>query len=66
MVKRNERDSPDCPRCGEEEDATHVWSCKNEEAIGRWQGAVELLRQDLRKNQTQSAVTDAICFSLIA
>ena len=40
MVKRKERDVPDCPRCGREEDAPHVRSCRDEAAIDRWTNAI--------------------------
>ena len=66
MKKRKERDVSDCPRCGEEEDAPHVWSCKGPGAIERWTIAVEKLREELAKMKTPSVVRTAICATLLA
>ncbi len=56
----------DCPRCGEEEDATHVWSCKQPEAVERWNSAVEDLAEEMKKQGTPLEVTEASCASLVA
>jgi hypothetical protein len=49
-----------CPRCGEPEDAAHVWICKGEGASDIWEKAVEELQLWLRNANTDPTVTHVV------
>ena len=58
--------TPDCPRCGEFEDALHVWQCQEHSVQGVWEQAIARLRTWLDWQKTQPGIHDAICNFLTA
>jgi hypothetical protein len=46
-----------CPRCGQQEDAHHVWVCKDNWAKDIWSSALEEVECLLRKLDTDPTVT---------
>jgi hypothetical protein len=57
--------SNECPRCGEPEDAAHVWRCSDPEAVQLWSRSVAKLRCWLVDQQTAPDLCHAICLSLL-
>jgi hypothetical protein len=60
MMKWKERDNPNCPRCGQFEDAPHVWKCTGCDANLVWKKSLEQLSDWLSSVQTDPDVQDAI------
>ncbi len=52
MKRWNLREDSNCPRCGEFEDAPHVWKCRGQGADEIWEKALEDLEGWLNKIQT--------------
>ncbi len=55
-----ERDNPNCPRCGQFEDAPHVWICKGCDANSVWNDSLAKLNVWLSFVQTDPDVQDVI------
>jgi hypothetical protein len=60
MMKWKEHDNPNCPRCGQFEDAPHVWICTGCDANLVWKKSLEKLSEWLSSVQTDPDVQDAI------
>ena len=56
MRRWKEWDSDLCPRCGQPEDAPHVWRCRGEGTAEIWDKAVQELESLLRKLNTDSTL----------
>jgi hypothetical protein len=54
-----------CPRCGQDETSSHVWTCQQEDAIKLWSSEVKLLRLWLLNNGTSFDIQEALCDSLM-
>jgi hypothetical protein len=56
MVQWKMRESAACPRCGEEEDSKHVWTCHSPDA--RWMRIQHILKLEvwLEENETQPEI----------
>jgi hypothetical protein len=64
LVRWKESDRPDCPRCGEYEDARHVWICKSEEATYVWDNRMDKLFSWLTMIDTDPEIISAILTGL--
>jgi hypothetical protein len=64
LVRWKESDRPDCPRCGEYEDARHVWICKSEEATYVWDNRMDKLFSWLTMIDTDPEIFSAILTGL--
>jgi hypothetical protein len=53
-----------CPRCGEPEDAAHVWKCNGEGAKDIWEKALDELEMWLRSVDTDLTLTYILVTSL--
>ena len=60
MKRWKEREDDRCPRCGEPEDAPHVWRCKGEGTEDIWTKALEGLASLLRKLNTNPTLLHII------
>ncbi len=45
MLRWKERDTDSCPRCGEREDAKHVWHCPSRNNLQIWSKELENLQE---------------------
>jgi hypothetical protein len=50
----------ECPRCGAEETAKHVWECRGSDADKQWQSSMKALKEHLVTIQTDSIIIDSI------
>lgn len=55
-----QRSSAACPRCGEFEDATHVWKCKGANAEVVWRKAIDDLETWMDSVQTDTDIQAVI------
>ena len=60
MMKWKQRRTPECPRCGQDEDATHVWLCKNEAATKAWEKSIQALQEWMIKQRTLPELAEII------
>jgi hypothetical protein len=60
MVRWKERVSPNCPRCGQLEDASHVWICSGCNSAEIWEKSLEDLEQWMSSVSTDPDIQDAI------
>jgi hypothetical protein len=60
MVRWKERESPNCPRCGQLEDASHVWICSGCNSAEIWEKSLEDLEQWMSSVSTDPDIQDAI------
>ena len=60
MVQWKQQNEPDCPRCGEVEDTTHVWRCQQEEAQNTWIASLRKLRTWMERQQTAPEVRETV------
>jgi hypothetical protein len=59
MVRRKERESDACPRCGEPEDIVHVWQCAHD-TDKLWTKALSDLQSWLDSNGSHPEITNLI------
>jgi hypothetical protein len=59
MLRRKERATDECPRCGESEDVVHVWRCLHD-TEKLWNNALEDLRSWLESNGSHPEITNLI------
>ncbi len=55
-----QKSSAACPRCGEFEDASHVWKCKGAKADEVWRKALDDLEAWMESVQTDTDIQEAI------
>jgi hypothetical protein len=60
MLKWKQRDNPNCPRCGQFEDAPHVWTCQGCEANDVWKESLDKLNEWMSSIQTDPDIQDGI------
>jgi hypothetical protein len=60
MHRWKERDNPNCPRCGQFEDAPHVWLCKGCDTNSVWTSSLDKLQDWMTSVQTDPDIQDAI------
>jgi hypothetical protein len=60
MVRWKQRDSPACPRCGELEDATHVWRCHGADADRVWMRSLDNLKDWMASQDTDPDLADLL------
>lgn len=65
LVKRKEKNSALCKRCGTEETTTHVWQCQTPEVHDIWITAVAKLDKWLHDIQTDPILIHHITISLL-
>ncbi len=61
-----QRRPAECPRCGEFEDASHVWQCKGANAEKVWRKAIADLETWMESVQTDPEVQEVIIAKLIS
>jgi hypothetical protein len=66
MVRWKQRDSAACPRCGEFEDAPHVWICKAASTYPLWDKALQDLEDWMTTVDTDPDIQSAILHYLRA
>jgi Reverse transcriptase (RNA-dependent DNA polymerase) len=64
MHRWKQRHSPNCPRCGEFEDAPHVWLCRGSDSDAIWQKSMVSLAEWMESVQTDPDVQEAILSKL--
>lgn len=65
LVKRKEKKSDLCKRCGEVETTTHVWQCQEQKSQEIWTTSVEQLGLWLHNMKTEPRITQEItCYLL--
>ena len=64
MLQWKQWDKDQCPRCGEPEDAPHVWTCKDPEARDIWSKAIASIELLLRKLNTDPTICHIIILYL--
>jgi hypothetical protein len=60
MVRWKQRDTAACPRCGEFEDALHIWMCKAESTFPFWDTALQDLEAWMTTADTDPDIQSAI------
>ena len=65
MVRRKQRDSPACPRCGVPETAPHVWACQHHSAVAVWETSVSQLQRWMKDNEAYPPLQEYIFSSLM-
>jgi hypothetical protein len=60
MHRWKERDNPNCPRCGQFEDAPHVWLCKGCDTNSVWTSSLDKPQDWMTSVQTDPDIQDAI------
>lgn len=60
MVRWKQRDSPACPRCGEFEDAAHVWRCHGSNSDQVWENSIEKLRVWMTQHNTDPDIAELL------
>jgi hypothetical protein len=60
MHRWKEHDYPNCPRCGQFEDAPHVWLCKGCYTSSVWTASLDKLQDWMTSVQTDPDIQDAI------
>jgi hypothetical protein len=66
MHRMKQWSTPACPRCGQDEDAEHVWLCQQTEVQQMWEVAMEEVASWLRIQGTQPEISTAIINGLNA
>jgi hypothetical protein len=66
MHRMKQWSTPACPRCGQAEDAEHVWVCQQTEVQQMWEAAMEEVASWLRIQGTQPEISTAIINGLNA
>ena len=67
MMKRwKKRDTAQCPRCDQDEDAQHVWKCQGKDANVKWENSIARLKVWMRRHKTHPTVILVICEHLSA
>jgi hypothetical protein len=64
MHRWKQRDSPNCPRCGQFEDASHVWLCSGSNSSEIWEKSLEDLEAWMSSVSTDPDIQDAILHHL--
>jgi hypothetical protein len=64
MVRWNEWPDPHRPRCGANEDATHVWLCQGNDSNALWVTALQSLQEWMVSVQTDPGISKAIITGL--
>jgi hypothetical protein len=64
MKRWKERDTDACPRCGQIEDAPHVWKCIGEGASDVWDRSLTDLEEWLNSVNTDPDITTSILWNL--
>ena len=64
MHRWKQRDSPNCPRCGQFEDASHVWICSGCNSSEIWEKSLEDLEAWMSSVSTDPDIQDAILHHL--
>jgi hypothetical protein len=64
MVRWKEKETACCPRCGEYEDARHVWLCNNVDACNLWKTELDKLMAWLVTIDTDPEIIDALIDNL--
>lgn len=60
MVRWKQRESPGCPRCGDFEDAEHVWKCRGSNSDHIWKNSIENLRLWMSQNDTDPDIAELL------
>jgi hypothetical protein len=60
MLKWKDCDNPNCPRCGQFEDAPHVWICTGCDTNSVWKESLDKLSEWLSSVQTDPDIQDII------
>ena len=60
MHRWGKREDDKCCRCGESEDAVHVWKCRTQETDALWEKAMDELATWLRDQVTAPAIIRGI------
>jgi hypothetical protein len=60
MLLMGKWDHDNCPRCGQSEDAEHIWTCGAPSTEPIWTEAADRLSETAAKFKTPSALTEAI------
>jgi hypothetical protein len=55
-----DKDNPNCPRCGDFEDADHVWVCQGEGVLETWENSLERLKNWLQDSMTDPDLQEVI------
>jgi len=64
MYRWKQWDKDQCPRCGEPEDAPHVWTCKDSGARDLWDKAMASIELTLRRLDTEPTIRHLILLYL--
>jgi hypothetical protein len=64
LVRWKEKETACCPRCGEYEDARHVWLCNNVDARNLWKTELDKLMAWLVTLDTDPEIIDALIDNL--
>lgn len=64
LVKRREKNSDACKRCGKIETTTHVWKCRHEEAEQIWIKSLQKLETFMENNNTDPQLNKSIISNL--
>jgi predicted RNA-binding Zn-ribbon protein involved in translation (DUF1610 family) len=59
MKRRKERQTDECPRCGESEDVEHIWRCQYD-TQGMWTKSMANLKEWMLSNETHPALINLI------
>jgi hypothetical protein len=66
MARWKQRETSDCPRCGEFEDAAHVWRCRGSGADQIWLQSLDSLQVWMNKHDTDPDLATLLIDMLLA